>query len=267
MSIEVAVLTGNGRYAETPEGITLIVNAGGQDIINEPLTPRYGSTRRGQGALFEAGVTVAAGDLINATDAYYRIGILGPDQWSPHDAVIWGGADGEFIPLAMALDITEKLSTDAAEGPATIPIPKVAIADDDAVVRRLYCAFSTANNDPAGTAAPVALDISSGESLLDQLHIPETPQNDLGRATESIYIFGLSTPFSRHQLENGEIRLSISGEDQWSLDDVKILGITTESGPPEAVVPLVSMHPAVTMSTDETEGPRTLLLDLVQHNI
>jgi hypothetical protein len=91
--------------------------------------------------------------------------------------------------------------------------------------------------------------------------ISDTPQADLESNEGNVYFLPVISPFTRSQLIDFSILLSIEGDDAWLPKVVAMFGLDTTSGQPNAMVPLVHVHPwspegtdPEWLSKDPTEG-------------
>ncbi|HET7060927.1 MAG TPA: hypothetical protein VFI43_01980, partial [Nitrosospira sp.] len=95
---------------------------------------------------------------------------------------------------------------------------------------------------------------------------PDTPQSDLERAEANLYYVQVAVPFSKTELNENSIRLSIKGDDAWLPDRLFLFGLDEDETGPAAgfVVPLVHLPewPLGTLSTDPEEGQGSVVLPL-----
>ncbi len=268
-SIYVGMLTKNTSDSGTNSKTVLIVNDDGIDRLHHT----FGDTsqddqEQGQANVYRVGV--AGSNIIpeHLNNSSVRVGIRGDDLWRPQHYVVWGErlSNGEKIPIAIETDINAGLSTDNTEGPVSLPLRLVNKGSDSMRINRLLLMMTTANSANAGTDSRVELQISSNSgNLLVDFDIPDTPQSDQEKGQANFYFIPVSNPFSKSNLNNRSIRLSIQGTDAWRISSLYLFGLDDATGRPEFLVPLVhiSNWSFGELSTDPSEGNASVLLPLV----
>lgn len=288
-------VTAGGRNSGTDNRIVLIVNVGGDRIDNVHHT--FGDTaqddlERDQANIYEVtqddidtvtGFVPGTVDTDSLNTSSIRVGIRGNDAWTPKSVFVWGREqreEGQVIPLGLVIDLRRSifisgvlanvtLSTDTDEGPTSFLIPQVTQGGASMLIRSLLVAMTTADEDDAGTDDSIRLRITTadGRVVLDQV-IEDTAQDDQERGQANIYFIPVATAFTRAELGDRSIELSIEGEDDaWLPANFFVFGLSAElpSAFSPQVEPLVHVTtwPFGTMSTDQDEGRQRAILPLV----
>ena len=233
-----------------------------KDEIQAPL---------GESPLFSA-------DQLNESSV--RVGIRGDDAWRPQTVFVWGEqTDGLIMPLALTMDLDRPivghvlngivLSTDPSEGVTSFALGRVRLGPASQRLQRLILLLVTADQEDAGTDDKIELQIVTRDGRVVVNHVfGDTAQDDLERAQANLYIVPLDnkldTPFSRDELNDDAIRLSIKGRDAWLPERLFLFG-TEDIGQPDSVVPLVHL-PVWSfgqLSGDSDEGDDSVKLPLV----
>lgn len=264
------VLTRNVEDAGTDDRIVLIINQNGTDVVHHTFPDtQQEDLERGLANLYTiGGLSVSTNDVNNSS---VRVGIRGSDAWRPEHLVLWGRIDPQqvfspYYPVAIELDITKTLSTDAKEGVTSIPMHTVERGGSDVLIRRLLVLMTTRDQEDAGTDSKVALvtNMASGQVTYT---IPDTSQDDQERGDANLYFFRVAAPFTRRELIEGSMRLRILGNDAWTPGSLFVFGLDTASGRPRAMVPLVheaGWSPLDVLSTDANEGKASVELHVIE---
>jgi hypothetical protein len=240
----VAHLNRSTEDAGSGSTLNLTINVDGEDVVDRSFDDDGGDgeARLNLGAALEAPFDSAA-----LTNSSVRVGVRGDDAWSPGDVLVFGHSLAEFssgvaVPLAMESGLTEFLSTDASEGPLTVPLRRVAPGTSDTVIRRVlllvHTQWSTADS---GTDSAIQLEVFAGENLVLREEIHDTSQSDLEKGTSNWSVMNALVPFTRGEVQaGGRIVLSILGDDAWKPLALFVFGLDTADGRPNQVVSLVS---------------------------
>jgi hypothetical protein len=198
------------------------------------------------------------------TNSSVRLGNCGDNAWAPQHVLLFGLADkGDVIAIAMETDLMQILSSDVSEGLLTIPLRLVAAKNVNTVIQRVLLVVGTADVDDAGTNSNVELQILIGGNLVLSKAMPDTAQDDLEQGVSNWYYFDVQTAFTFLDFEtNGEVKLTILGDDAWLPSHFFLFGLDTATGRPTQVLPLVGLPTWEngTMSTDAHEGSATITL-------
>jgi hypothetical protein len=274
--------TRNRVHAGSDSAIDLVVNQGGQDVVNTifPAPPAWRTDQgRGQAGLYAHALGASALDPAQLGDGSVRVGIHGHDRWEPEHLLVWyEPSAGPVVPLAAETDMHVQLSTDASEGVSSAPVRRVAPGTPDTLIERLLMVMATGPTgavsttvahsttidltEPATSSSPIQIQIVRQGNLILQYDVPQTPQGTLYQA--NLYVFSVPAPFTRASLQKEAITLSIKGTDAWLPGAFFLFGMTPRSGRPSHVVPLVHI-PAWQLgwlSTDSEEGRESLTLPL-----
>jgi hypothetical protein len=287
-------VTAGNRNAGTDSSIVLIVSVGGDRVDNVHHT--FGDTaqddlERDQANIYEVkqdeidtvnGFVPATVDTDSLNASSIRLAIRGGDAWTPKSVFVWGREQrdaGEVVPLALIINLRRSvlvggvlanvtLSTDSDEGPVSFGIPRVAPGGSAMPIRGLIVAMITADQDDAGTDDLLQLKITTvdGRVVLDA-PLTDTEQSDQEQGQANMYFIPVDTPFSKAELNERSIELSIRGDDAWLPASFFLFGLGEEL--PTAFSPLVEplVHlatwPLGAMSTDSGEGREVARLPLV----
>jgi hypothetical protein len=285
----VGMLTHDVSDSGTDSPIVLIINtAGGRgDKLHHtfPNTEQK-DQQEGQANLYkvkEDDFAPQSFDLTVDTDdintSSIRVGIRGADKWRPKSFVVWGEQkdDGAIIPLVLNTDLQPfvsfagslgaiELSTDASEGKLSFSPRPVQPGSADTQIRRLLMLMTTADEDDAGTDDKIEIRITTSAGTLVVAHeIPDTSQDDQEKAQANFYFVPVITPFTRNDLNDDSIRLSIKGDDAWLPNRFFLFGLDEEERDPDFLVPLIHLPgwPFGWLSTDHEEGEDSYTLPLV----
>lgn len=256
----------------------LIINQDGRDVFNQGVNL--------EGFKPEATGLIRVDDIesnnINPSllnQSSMRLALKGGGVWKPNNFIVWGEMEQktaslyppEIVPLAFENDITKTITT---SGTATgdvftsIPLRLLKKGDSNMRINRLFfIVFTTWSTDDVGTDSPITLQITTadGNTVVNYL-FPDTPQDDFDEDTFCSYLVPVNSSFSRNELNNSSVRISIGGDDWWSPKAVYIFGLDDATGHPEQMVPLVSIHSwnAILdeLSSDPTEGSQYVTLPL-----
>jgi hypothetical protein len=240
--------------------VNLTINVDGEDVLDRNFGHNVGD---GEAYLNGGNQLEAPFDSASLTNSSVRIGVRGDDAWSPGDVLVFGHSLAEFqsgvaVPLAMETGLTEFLSTDASEGPLTVPLRRIDAGNSNTVIRRVLLVVHTQwSTEDSGTDSAIQLEVFAGENLVLREEIHDTSQSDLEEATSNWYVMNALVPFTRGEVQaGGRIVLSILGSDAWKPMVLFVFGLDTAIGRPNQVVSLVSrpVWGPRWMSTDTSEG-------------
>lgn len=252
-----------GPDSGSEDKIVLIMNQADLDVVHRDIGAA-GVT--GGGALSRSDISESR---VLPENYYVRIGTRGADAWRPSMIAAWCErfTTGNIVPLGYDEKLDTVLSTDASEGRISLPLRRIDRGRSQTVINRVMLVTGTGFGvDWFGTDSPVHLRITGGDSetvLVDHT-IPDTDQPDFERAEGNIYFVPVITPFTRSQLDDSSIVLSIEGDDAWQPFVVVMFGLDTESEQPSAMVPLVHEHPwrFGPLSSDPNEGVASVTFPL-----
>ena len=167
------------------------------------------------------------------------------------------------MPLGYDEEFEVVLSTDPDEGRISLPLRPVTLGMIRTQISRIMLVTGTNIGDSA-TDSPINIRISRGEEVVVDHTIPDTPQPDLEGAEGNVYFLPVRQPFTRSQLTDQSIVLSILGDDAWLPIVVAMFGLDTASGNPGRMVPLVYFDPWPfgVLSTDTGEGTAAVTVPL-----
>ncbi len=264
------ILTRDIEDAGTDDRIVLIVNQNGVDVTHAT----FGDTRqedleRGKANLYTLDAqSISTPDINNSS---VRVGLRGADAWRPEHLVLWGRVPFQqtfspYYPVAIELDITTTLSTDANEGNLSIPMRTVSRGDSSMVINRLLVLMTTADVEDAGTNSRIEL-VTTIQGVSTIYAIPETSQDDQERGEANLYLLPVTNPFTRRALATGSLALRIRGDDMWIPGSIFVFGLNNAAGRPTSMVPLVheaGWSPIEGLSTDPNEGVASVALPIVE---
>jgi hypothetical protein len=246
--------------------INVTINVDGEDVLDHD----YGSNVGDSEAYLNGGNQLDTPfDSSLLTNSSVRIGLRGDDAWAPGDILLFGHSQAEFnsgvaVPLAMATGLTDFLSTDASEGPLTVPLRRVEPGTSGTIIRRVLLLVHTQwsggglfPGGDTGTDSAIQLEVFAGENLVLREEIQDTSQSDLERGTSNWYVMDTLVPFTRGEVQaGGRIVLSILGSDAWKPQTLFVFGLDTASGQPNEIVSLASLPVwgQQWMSKDTSEG-------------
>jgi hypothetical protein len=262
-NIWVATLTSNSSDAGTDSETVFIMNKGGLDVVHQDMQ-LFREVATGGGSLT---ILDVAESQILPEDFYLRIGIRGDDAWRPELILAWCQrfTSGNIVPLGYNQIIGQTLSTDSSEGRISLPLPLAGRGGIRSEINRVLLITLTHASDFA-TDSPIHVRITrgGGEEVVVDHTISDTPQPDLESLQANLYFLPVLAPFTRSQLTDTSIELSIQGDDAWRPITVVMFGLDTASGNPTRITPLVHVHPWEfgILSTDEDEGKPAQLLPL-----
>jgi hypothetical protein len=257
-----AHLNRNIEDAGSDSTINLTINVDGDDVLDRDFGSNAGD---GEAYLNGGNQLETPFDSAALTNSSVRIGVRGDDAWAPGDVLVFGHSLAEFqsgvaVPLVVETGLMDSLSTDASEGPLTVPLRRVDPGTSNTVIRRVlllvHTQWATRGTD-TGTDSAIQLEVFAGENLVLREEIADTSQADLEKAASNWYVMNAPVPFTRGEvLAGGRITLSILGDDAWKPQVLFIFGMDTASGRPDQLVSLVSrpVWGARWMSTDPSEG-------------
>ena len=116
----------------------------------------------------------------------------------------------------------------------------------------------------SATDSAINVRITRGDEVVVDHTIVDTPQSDFESGQANLYFLPALAPFTRSQLTDSSIELSIKGDDAWRPITVIMFGLDRPSGNPGRIVPLVHLHPWKLgwLSTDLDEGVPSVPLPL-----
>jgi hypothetical protein len=256
-----AMLTDESTDADTDSSIHVSVNTNGVERLNHTFPDTQQTDQeRGIANLYDVDVTDNGIQSEQLTDSSIRLGINGDDAWRPRHVFVFGEgvtAPGVNETQALAIETElDTLSTDADEGPSSVPLNLVGHGSGSMAIRRLFILMrSRASNRPPedggifGTAvphetvtdAPLEIQIVSQGRLVVLFQIRDTPQEDLEFGEANFYTTPVIVPFTRAELESDAITLRIMGMDDYEPLSLFIFAADRAAGRPTSMVPLVSI--------------------------
>jgi hypothetical protein len=285
-------ITDGSRFAGTDSSVVLIISGGRDraDRLHHTFPDTSQSDFEGNQAniyevnedQIEDAFVPGRIDTDELTTESIRLGIRGDDTWKPQAVFVWGREqrdEGQVVPLGLVTSLRAgisiggtlanvDLSTDADEGAISFRVPQVTPGGPAMIIRTLIVAMITADEDDAGTDDLLNLKITTadGRVVLDR-DLTDTKQSDQEQGEANIYFVPVDTPFSKSELFERSIVLSIRGNDAWLPTSFFVFGF--QEALPEAFPPLVeplvqiTTWPFGTMSTDPTEGRVSAVLPLL----
>jgi hypothetical protein len=257
-----AMLTRESRDSETDSSIHLSVNTNGVERLNHAFSDTQQTDQeRGIANLYDVDVTDNGIQSEQLTDSSIRLGINGDDAWRPQHVFVFGEGVtrpgvNETQAVAIETEIDTTLSTDASEGPSSVPLHLVGHGSGSLAIRRLFILMrSQASDRPPEdggisatavphedlTDAPLEIQIVSQGRLVVLFQIRDTPQEDLEFGEANFYTMPVIVPFTRAELESDAITLRIMGMDDYEPLSLFIFGADQAAGRPTSMVPLVSI--------------------------
>jgi hypothetical protein len=191
-----AMLTRQGGDTGTDSKISLSINVGGVELLNQ-VFPDSGQIDQetAQANLYEfnvEGKRIEPGSLTNSS---VRLQILGNDAWNPEHFFAWGEMPPRtplqntgIFPLVIETGITQTLSTDTSEGVSSIPLRLVAKGASNMTINRLLILLTTKGEQeddsgifaeagpPFGTDNSLEIQIVSNDRLAVLCEIRDTVQ-------------------------------------------------------------------------------------------
>lgn len=255
-----ATLTSNLKDSGSDDELVIIMNQNGLDVVHRDLS--FGDVETGGGKLYSHDISE---DQILPENYYMRIGTRGDDAWRPSVIAAWCErfTTGNVVPLGYDEVISTILSTDSSEGRISLPVRQVGAGMIRTFINRVMLITGTNVGDSA-TDSAIHVRITSMQGVVVDHTIPDTPQDDLEAVEGNVYYLPVHTPFTRSQLTETSVELSIEGDDAWLPVVVVMFGLDTATGQPSMMVPLVHVHPWTfePLSTDAGEGVQTVTLPL-----
>jgi hypothetical protein len=256
----VATLTSTLSDSGTDSELVVIMNQNGLDVVHRDLS--FGDVETGGGKLYRHDI---AEQQVLPQDYYMRLGIRGSDAWRPRVVAAWGErfTTGNVVPLGYDENLDTILSTDTDEGRISLPVRQLTTPGRRTSINRVMLVTGTNVGDSA-TDSPIHVRITGIPGVVVDHTIPDTSQDDLEGAEGNVYFLPVLTPFTRSQLNDASVELSIEGDDAWLPIVVAMFGLDTATGQPSTMVPLVHQHPWSfgPLSTDASEGVATVTLPL-----
>jgi hypothetical protein len=256
----VATLTSTLSDSGTESELVVIMNQNGLDVVHRDLG--FGDVATGGGKLYRH--DIAESQVVPAS-YYMRLGTRGSDAWKPRVIAAWCErfTSGNIVPLGYDELVGTTLSTDSDEGRISLPVRQVPGGHIRTGINRVLLVTGT-NVGNSATDSPIHVRITAGQGVVVDHTIPDTSQDDLEGAEGNVYFIPVMSSFTRSQLTDASVELSIEGDDAWLPIVVVMFGLDTASGQPNAMVPLVHQHPWSfgPMSTDSGEGVASVTLPL-----
>jgi len=255
-----ATLTSTDSDSGSENELVVIMNKNDIDVVHRDLS--YGDVETGGGKLYRHDISE---EQVLPEDYYLRVGIRGSDAWRPTVIAAWCErfTTGNVVPLGYNEVIETILSTDSSEGRISLPVPHIGSGNQRMGINRVMLVTGTNVGDSA-TDSPIHVRITAGQNVVVDHTIPDTSQDDLEGAEGNVYFLPVRSSFTRSQLTDSSIVLSIEGDDAWIPVVVVMFGLDTSSGQPGTIVPLVHVHPwtAGALSKDSSEGVESITLPL-----
>jgi hypothetical protein len=259
-NLYVATLTSTLPDSGLDSELVVIMNQGGLDVIHRDLG--FGGVETGGGKLYRHNV---AESQVVPENYYLRLGTRGSDAWRPNLVAAWCQrfTSGAIVPLGYDEELEVVLSTDPSEGRISLPVRQVTPGRIRTRISRLMLVTGTNVGDSA-TDSPINVRITRGDEVVVDHTVPDTSQDDLEGAEGNVYFLPVLQPFTRSQLNDESIVLSIRGDDAWLPIVVTLFGLDTAGGNPGQIVPLVYFDPWPfgPLSTDASEGVPSAMLPL-----
>jgi hypothetical protein len=255
----IATLTRTPRHSGSKSKLVVIMNQNGLDVVHRDLG---GSIETGGGRLYRSEISE---QQVLPENYYMRIGIRGSDLWRPTVIGAWAErfTSGNVVTLGYDQEIGTILSSDSSEGRISLPLRQVGQGQVQTGINRVMMVTGT-NVGVSGTNSPVNVRIIAGETVVVDHTIPDTPQDDFEAGEGNVYFLPVLSSFTRSQLTDSSIVLSIKGDDVWLPIVVVLFGLDVASGRPNAMVPLAHRHPwnFEPLSLDLSEGVESVTLPL-----
>lgn len=236
------------------------MNQNGLDVVHRDLS--FGDVETGGGKLYRHDISE---DQVLPASYYMRIGTRGSDAWRPNVIAAWCErfTTGNVVPLGYDEAIDTILSTDSSEGRISLPVRQIGSGGIRTGINRVMLVTGTNIGDSA-TDSPIHVRITAGQGVVVDHTIPDTSQDDLEGAEGNVYFLPVLSQFTRSQLTDTSVVLSIEGDDAWLPMVVVMFGLDTASGQPATVVPLVHATPWLfgPLSRDADEGVESVTLPL-----
>lgn len=259
-NLYVANLTSTRSDSGSDSELVVIMNQGGLDVVHRDLG--FGGSETGGGKLYRHNI---AESQVVPEDYYMRIGIRGDDAWRPSMITAWCQrfTSGAIVPLGYDEELEVVLSTDPSEGRISLPLRQVTPGMIRTQISRVMLVTGTNIGDSA-TDSAINVRITRSEELVVDHTVPDTPQPDLEGAEGNVYFLPVRQPFTRSQLTDTSIVLSIQGDDAWLPIVVAMFGLDSASGNPGRIVPLAYFDPWPfgVLSTDAGEGTGSVTVPL-----
>jgi hypothetical protein len=269
-----ALVTRSNADSGTGNDLALVINQNGVDHLHSTLPPN-GETpqedlKTGQANLYRLNVLANGITPEQLTNQSIRMIIKGDDEWRPEHMFVWGerAESPSIVPLAAAVDITTRLSTDDEGHGAvsSLPLSLVKVGGVDTPINRLLVAMETANVENAGTENRIELTMANHQGLHVVAHrFNDTSQLDQDRGEANVHVIPALSTFRKVDIDPASVRLRIKGGDAWRPAKFFVFGIDTREGRPQVMVPLVHRDPwgSQVLSTDLGEGHAFVTLPLV----
>lgn len=236
------MLTKSEKHSDTTNRTVLIVNVDGVDLLHHTWPPTkqkdYG---KGAANLYRVDVSGEGIDPNQLNDSSIRAGIRGGNLWRPQHYVVWGVEGSKVIPLAAETEISVGLSIQLSDpGNISLPLRPVDVGTAETRIRRIVVMLRTDDSKYSGTPNDVTLRVvtTAGATVID-FDFPDTLQDERSRHQAGFFIVQAITSFSRNELDDNSVQLSIAGEDMWRPAQFFVFGVSNQNGRPKVVVPLV----------------------------
>jgi len=210
-------------------------------------------------------------DPASLTDGAISIGLKGRsyyynppnDPWCPDVVVVWEDLGGPIAPLAIETDMQSCLNP----GGSRYGLRVVTKGNASTVIERLLLLMLTGNGSDDGTLNRIHLEIVRQGVPVVSYTIPDTPQADQQRGQANLYLFPVSVPFTKGDLQADAIRLSIDGQDSWLATNLFLWGVSPKDGRPTTLVPLVYLqatpvYSGTGISTNPPQGHERVILTI-----
>jgi hypothetical protein len=287
-------VTAGGFGSGTDSRIVLIINVAGDRMDNVHKTfpdTSQDDLEGDQANIYEVtqdeintvtGFVPATVDTEQLNTSSIRIATRGSDAWRPKSIFVWGREEreaGEVVPLGLIINMRPSisiggrlagvtLSTNSSEGQVSFGVPRVTPGGASMIIRGLIVAMITTDEDDAGTDDLIRLRITTTDGRLVVDHsFTDTDQDDQEEGEANIYFVPVGTPFTKAELNDRSIELSIEGDDAWLPASFFLFGLAEEL--PASFSPLLEplVHlatwPFGWMSTATSEGRASARLPLV----
>jgi len=261
----IAALTRNIDNAETDDKPQISFNPPGGPFFFSDIPFANGHLGRGRAGLARLNIE-SIGAQPHDIDLSLAAG--GNNLWRIGHVAAWGerADSGNVVPLSFGAAPPEGLSQQSGEGIPNFLLPPVLAGDENMVIRRLLIVVHTnqvlglpiagGNIKEFGTDSPINLQIGTEDGIVVDYDFPDTPQADQELFQANYYIAPVVSPFTRGELSDRSVVLSIKGTDSWSPGVVAVFGIESPILNTTGMVPIVhsAPWPFGRMSTDPDEG-------------
>ena len=249
------------RNSGTRNSPVLILTDHERDLIHQTIDVE-GPIEEGSANFFSFDVQQRN---VNSYFRSRRLGLRGPDAWYPEFVFVY--ADNEqngrltFQPIALQYYTRERISTDADEGPISVPLASASLGGNYTPMNRFLILITNDTKRHAGTKSPVLITVSGEQGELLRYEIPEGKL--AGEGTTFFTIDRINE--IQHSSDIRNISLHIQGDDQWTPKTVLIAGVDNRPDQYEQVVPFVNIPDWAStglgaLSEDANEGKDSITL-------